>query len=217
MRDFSTVQIVTALLWAARWTLLLSGVAFSCGGLAGLAVMMMRISPFKLVRYTSRMYSEIVQGTPLLIQFLLTFFGLSIVGFEISPWWAATIALTAFTSAFLGDIWRGAVEAIPQGQWEAARAISLNYWRQLYLVVLPQAVRLAIAPTVGFMAQVVKGTSLASAIGFVELSRSASNIANVTFEPFFVYLTTAVIYFCICFPISAFSRNLEKTLSRQYL
>ena len=216
MRDFSTFQIVTALLWATRWTLLLSGVAFLCGGLAGFAVMLMRISPFKLVRYASRMYSEIVQGTPLLIQFLLTFFGLSIIGVEINTWWAATIALTAFTSAFLGDIWRGAVEAIPQGQWEAARAISLNYWRQLYLVVLPQAVRFAIAPTVGFMAQVVKGTSLASAIGFVELSRSASNIANVTFEPFFVYLTTAVIYFCICFPISTLSRKLEKTLSRQY-
>ena len=203
-----------ALLWATRWTLLLSGVAFLCGGLAGLAVMMMRISPFKLIRYVSRIYSEIVQGTPLLIQFLLTFFGLSIVGFEISPWWAATIALTTFTSAFLGDIWRGAVEAIPQGQWEAARAISLNYWRQLQLVILPQALRLTIAPTVGFLAQVVKGTSLASAIGFVELSRSASNIANVTFEPFLVYITTAVIYFCICFPISMASKNLEKSLSR---
>ncbi|MGK7910423.1 MAG: amino acid ABC transporter permease [Synechococcus sp.] len=215
MRDFSAFQIVTSLMWAARWTILLSGVAFSCGGLAGLVVMLMRISPFKLVRYASRMYSEIVQGTPLLIQFLLTYFGLSIIGFEISSWWAATIALTTFTSAFLGDIWRGAVEAIPEGQWEAAQALSLNYWQQLQLVVLPQAVRLAIAPTVGFMAQVVKGTSLASAIGFVELSRSASNIANVTFEPAFVYFTTAAIYFCICFPISALSRNLEKTLACQ--
>ncbi|MEL7083838.1 MAG: ABC transporter permease subunit, partial [Cyanobacteria bacterium J06597_1] len=79
MRDFSTVQIVTALLWAARWTLLLSGVAFSCGGLAGLAVMMMRISPFKPLRYLSWAYAEVVQGTPLLIQFLLSFFGLSIL------------------------------------------------------------------------------------------------------------------------------------------
>ncbi|MGK7907196.1 MAG: amino acid ABC transporter permease [Synechococcus sp.] len=213
MRDFSNYQIVVALLWATRWTLLLSGVAFLCGGVAGFLLLLMRISPRKLVRWLSRGYSEIVQGTPLLIQFLITFFGLSILGLELTPWSAAAIALTIFTSAFLGDIWRGSVEAIPEGQWQAAQALSLNYFQQLQLVIFPQALRLSIAPTVGFLAQVVKGTSLASAIGFVELSRSASNITNVTFEPFFVYLTTALIYFCICFPLSFFSRKLEKRLA----
>lgn len=213
MRDFTNTQILVALLWATRWTLFLSAVAFLSGGLAGFLLMMMRVSSRKPIRYLSRVYTELVQGTPLLIQFLLTFFGLSIIGLDLSPWSAATIALTTFTSAFLGDIWRGAVEAIPQGQWEAAQALSLGYFQQLRLVILPQAMRLAIAPTVGFLAQVVKGTSLASAIGFVELSRSASNIANVTFEPFFVYLAAAVIYFCICYPISWVSRKLEKSLA----
>ncbi|MEM1281885.1 MAG: amino acid ABC transporter permease, partial [Cyanobacteria bacterium P01_H01_bin.152] len=146
-------------------------------------------------------------------QFLLAFFGLSILGIELSPWASATLALTTFTSAFLSDIWRGAVESIAVGQWDAARAMSFNYFQQLGLVILPQAVRLSIAPTVGFLAQVIKGTSLASAIGFVELARSATNITNVTFEPFFVYLITAVIYFAICFPISVFSRRLEKSLA----
>ena len=212
MRDFTNVQIIMALLWATRWTLALSAVAFGCGGLAGFLLLLMRISPNKYIRYPSQIYCEVVQGTPLLIQFLLIFFGFSILGLELNPWSAATVALTTFTSAFLGDIWRGAVEAILQGQWEAAKALSLNYVQQLWLVILPQAIKLSIAPTVGFSAQVVKGTSLASAIGFVELSRSASNIANVTFEPFFVYLATAFIYFCICFPISYFSQKLEKTL-----
>ncbi len=175
--------------------------------------MLMRISPFAPLRYVSAAYLEVVQGTPLLVQFLLAFFGLSILGIEISPWLSATIALTTFTSAFLGDIWRGAVESIPSGQWQAAQALSFNYPQQLGLVILPQALRRAIAPTVGFLAQVVKGTSLASAIGFVELARSATNITNVTFEPFFVYLITAVIYFVICFPISIASRKLEKSLA----
>lgn len=213
MRDFSHLDVVFALLWATRWTLLLSVVAFLCGGIAGFLLMLMRIAAFPPVKYLSWIYSEIVQGTPLLIQFLLAFFGLSILGIEISPWASATLALTTFTSAFLGDIWRGSVEAIPKGQWEAAKSLSLNYFQQLGLVILPQAVRLAIAPTVGFLAQVIKGTSLASAIGFVELARSATNITNVTFEPFFVYLVTAVIYFAICFPIAAFSRKLEKSLA----
>ncbi|MGD1906503.1 MAG: amino acid ABC transporter permease [Leptolyngbyaceae cyanobacterium] len=213
MRDFSHLQILTALLWATRWTLLLSTVAFVCGGIAGALLLLLRISPIKPLKYLSWLYSEIIQGTPLLIQFLLAFFGLSILGIEISPWSAATLALTTFTSAFLGDIWRGSVEAIPKEQWEASKALSLNYFQQLGLVILPQALRLSIAPTVGFLAQVIKGTSLASAIGFVELARSATNITNVTFDPFFVYAATAVIYFCICFPISVLSRKLEKTLA----
>ena len=213
MRDFSHLDIVFALLWAARWTLLLSIIAFICGGLAGFCLMLMRISPFRPLKYISWVYLEIVQGTPLLIQFLLAFFGVSILGIEISPWMSATLALTAFTSAFLGDIWRGAVESIPTGQWEASKALSMNYFQQLGLVILPQAVRRSIAPTVGFLAQVIKGTSLASAIGFVELARSATNITNVTFEPFFVYLVTAIVYFAICFPISVASRKLEKSLA----
>jgi polar amino acid transport system permease protein len=213
MRDFSYIDIVMALIWAARWTILLSVVAFVCGGIAGFLLMLLRISPLMPLRYVSRGVAELIQGTPLLIQFLLAFFGLSILGIELSPWTSATLALTAFTSAFLSDIWRGAVQSIPVGQWEAARAMSFNYFQQLGLVILPQAVRLSIAPTVGFLAQVIKGTSLASAIGFVELARSATNITNVTFEPFFVYLVTAVIYFAICFPISVFSRRLEKSLA----
>lgn len=213
MRDFSHLDIIFALLWAARWTLLLSTIAFISGGIAGFLLMLMRISPFRPLNYISWAYLEIVQGTPLLIQFLLAFFGISILGIEISPWLSATLALTTFTSAFLGDIWRGSVESIPSGQWDASKALSLNYFQQLGLVILPQAVRHSIAPTVGFLAQVIKGTSLASSIGFIELARSATNITNVTFDPFFVYLVTAIIYFSLCFPISVASRKLEKSLA----
>ncbi|MEO1134181.1 MAG: amino acid ABC transporter permease [Cyanobacteria bacterium J06639_1] len=213
MRDFSQYEILVALLRSARWTLALSAVAFTCGGIAGFLLMLLRISPFSPLRVVSRAYCELVQGTPLLIQFLLAFFGSSIFGLDLNPWTAATLALTTFSSAFLGDIWRGTVEAIPQAQWDGARALSLNYFQQLRLVILPQALRIAIPPTVGFLVQVIKGTSLASAIGFVELARSATNIANVTFEPFFVYALAAAIYFAICFPVTLASRKLEASLN----
>ncbi|MEB3230959.1 MAG: amino acid ABC transporter permease [Leptolyngbyaceae bacterium] len=189
MRDFSYLDILWALLWASRWTLLLSAVAFAGGGIAGFLLLLMRISPLRGVKYLSWIYCECVQGIPLLILLVLVFFGLSILGLEFSPWTSATIALTTYSGAFWGDIWRGAVEAVPRGQWEASKAMSFNYGQQLGLVILPQAVRFAIAPTVGFIAQLIKGTSLASAIGFVELARTATNITNVTFEPFVVYLT----------------------------
>ena len=214
MRDFSYSDILFSLVWATRWTLLLSCVAFVCGGIAGFILLLLRISPFRPLKYLSWAYSEIVQGTPLLIQFLMVFFGLSILGFDLTLWASATITLTIFTSAFLGDIWRGAVEAIPREQWEAAKALSFNYFQQLGLVIFPQAIRGAIPPTVGFLTRVIKGTSLASAIGFVELTQTATNIINVTFEPFWVYALTVGLYFCICFPISVFSRKLEKKLAR---
>jgi polar amino acid transport system permease protein len=212
MRDFTATQIILALLWAARWTVLLSLVAFIFGGITGLVLTFIRISPLKPIRVLGRVYVEVIQGIPLLIQFLLVFFGMRILGLQVSLWIAAAVALTTFTSAFLADIWRGSIQAIPKEQWDASTALSFNYFQKLGLIILPQAIRTSIPPTVGFLVQVIKGTSLASAIGFVELAQSATNISNVTFDPFFVYLVAAAIYFLLCFPISLLSRRLEKRM-----
>ncbi|MBS2694106.1 ABC transporter permease subunit, partial [Salmonella enterica subsp. enterica serovar 1,4,[5],12:i:-] len=96
--------------------------------------------------------------------------GLALFGVDVSPWTAAALALTLFTSAFLVDIWSGSIAALPKGQWEAARCLGLSFTQTLMRVITPQAVRIAIAPTVGFSVQVIKGTALASIIGFVELT-----------------------------------------------
>lgn len=211
MNDFSLSQIIVNLLLATKWTVALSLIAFIGGGSVGLALTLMRISPLKPLRWVSQIYMEFFQGTPLLMQLFLGFFGLSILfGINLSPWLAATLALTAFTSAFLADIWRGSIQAIPKGQWEAASALGFSYIKQLFLIILPQAIKMSIPPTVGFSVQVIKGTSLASVIGFIELTRSATSISNVTFQPFLVYSLAAVIYFCLCFPLSLFSKKLEK-------
>lgn len=214
MQDFSLPQIITNLILATRWTIALSAIAFLGGGLVGFAVMLMRISPNRALKSISVVYIELFEATPLLMQLFLVFFGISVL-FEVnlSTWTAAAIALTTYTSAFLADIWRGAIQAIPVGQWEASKALGFTYLRQLQKVILPQAVRASIPPTVGFAVQVIKGTSLASVIGFVELTRSASSISNVTFEPFLVYFLAAVIYFCLCFPLSLWSRSLERRFS----
>ncbi len=200
-----------SLLLATRWTIVLSLIAFAGGGLVGFLLMLMRISPLTWVRVPSVVYIEFFQGTPLIMQLFLVFFGISVLfQINLSAWEAATIALTTYTSAFLADIWRGSIEAIPSGQWEAARALGLNYFKQLKRIILPQAVKMSVPPTVGFAVQVVKGTSLASVIGFVELTRSAASISNVTFQPFLVFSIAAVIYFCLCFPLSLLSKRLER-------
>jgi polar amino acid transport system permease protein len=157
-------------------------------------------------------YIELFQGTPLLMQLFLAFFGLSLAGYQTTPWMAAALALTLWTSAFLAEIWRGCVESIPRGQWEASASLALGYLQQMRYVILPQALRVTVAPTVGFSVQVVKGTALASIIGFVELSKASTMITNATFKPFTVYAVTALIYFALCWPLSAWSQRLERKL-----
>ncbi len=214
MEEFTTAIIFTNLLIATKWTLILSAIAFICGGIIGFLVMLMRISPNKWLSSISWVYIEFLQGTPLLLQLFLAFFGISIVlGVNLSPLQAATLALTAFTSAFLADIWRGSIAAIGTGQWEAASALGFGYFKKLRLIILPQALKLSIAPTVGFAVQVIKGTSLASVIGFTEISRAAAQINNVTLQSLLVFSIAGLIYFCLCYPLSILSQRLEGSMS----
>lgn len=214
MDEFTVSRIFINLLIAAKWTVILSLIAFIGGGIVGAAITLMRISSSKWLRGISWAYIEFFQGTPLLLQLFLAFFGLSVAfGINLSPLQAATLALTGFTSAFLADIWRGSIEALPQGQWEAGSAIGFGYFKQLQLIILPQAVRLSVAPTVGFLVQVIKGTSLASIIGFTELSRAATQINNVTLQSLLIFSLAGVIYFLLCYPLSTWSQHLERKLS----
>jgi polar amino acid transport system permease protein len=213
MSDFTFSVILSNLLWATRWTVLLSLIAFVSGGLVGLAILFARVSKSRALRLLTSLYIEFFQGTPLLMQLFLFFFGVALFGVEVSPWTAAWLALTFWTSAFLSEIWRGCVEAIPRGQWEASGSLALNYIEQMRYVILPQALRIAIAPTVGFSVQIIKGTALASIIGFVELTKAGTMLNNATFRPFLVYSLVALIYFCLCFPLSWYSKRLEGRLN----
>lgn len=212
MNDISNWDIVRNLLDGALWTIGLSLTAFVLGGIAGLAVLFARIAKAPLPRRLAKGYIEVFQGTPLLMQLFIIFFGGSLIGLEISPWIAAAIGLTLFTSAYLGEIWRGCVEAIPKGQWEASASLALTHVEQMRYVILPQALRIAIAPTVGFSVQVVKGTAVTSIIGFVELTKTGSMLANATYQPFLVFGLVALGYFALCYPLSAYSRILERKI-----
>ena len=209
MGNFSYWDILRNLLMAGVWTVALSAIAFVGGGLVGLAVLFLRTSRVPALRLATQGYINLFQGTPLLMQLFLCFFGLAALGIEVSPWVAAGVALTLYSSAFLGEIWRGCVEAIPKGQWESSASLAMSYVEQMRHVILPQALRIAIPPTVGFSVQVVKGTALASIIGFVELTKAGTMITNATFQPFTVYGTVAVLYFALCYPLSWYARRLE--------
>ncbi|KAB2912350.1 MAG: amino acid ABC transporter permease [Dechloromonas sp.] len=212
MNDISYWDIVRNLLDGALWTVGLSLTAFILGGIAGLVLLFARIAQNPIPRRLAQAYIEVFQGTPLLMQLFIIFFGGSLIGLEISPWIAAALGLTLFTSAYLGEIWRGCVESVPKGQWEASASLAMTHVEQMRHVILPQALRIAIAPTVGFSVQVVKGTAVTSIIGFVELTKTGSMLANATYQPFLVFGLVALGYFALCYPLSAYSRILERNI-----
>jgi polar amino acid transport system permease protein len=211
LNQFTSVHAIY-LLEAARWTLLLSLIALMGGGVLGLALALGRVSRIAMLRFIATAYIQLIQGTPLLVLLFLSYFGLSMAGYRLDPVVAGGLSLTIYVGAFLGEIWRGCIEAVPRTQWEASDCLGLNRFQQYTHVILPQAVRIATAPTVGFMVQVVKNTSLASIIGFVELTRAGQIVNNSTFQPFLVFLFVGAIYFAICYPLSVASRVLERRL-----
>ena len=194
------------------WTVVLSLMAFVGGGLVGFGVALARISRSRTLRWLALGYVQLVQGTPLLILMFLSYFGLSIMGLSLPAIVAAGLSMTIYVSAYIGEIWRGCIEAVPKTQWEAAECLALTRSQRLFMVILPQALRIATPPTVGFMVQIVKNTSLASVVGFVELARAGQIINNSLFEPFLVYMLVAGLYFLLCFPLSWRARKLENRL-----
>jgi polar amino acid transport system permease protein len=209
VRAFDWSEIVT-ILSGVRWTVILSLIAFVGGGVFGLMIALLRTSGVRSLERVTAAYIEFFQGTPLLMQLFLVFYGLPVLGVRVNPWLAAGVALTFHASAFLGEIWRGGIQAVPRGQSEAAQALGLRYADRMRDVVLPQALRLSVAPTVSFLVQLIKGTSLAAIIGFVELSRSAQIVASTTYRPLLAYGLAAAVYFAICFPLSRASARLER-------
>ena len=212
MVEFTLWDIFRNLLLAGRWTVALSLIAFVGGSAVGLLLLMLRLSKLPGAEPLVAGYVQLFQGIPLLVQLFLAYYGLGLFGINTSPWVAAGVGLTLYASAFLTEIWRGCVAAIPRGQWEASQSLALNFREQLQYIVLPQALKIAIPPTVGFLVQVIKGTALASVIGFMELTKVGKTIANATFNPFLVFSCVAILYFLLCYPVSLYAKSLERKM-----
>ena len=209
MRTFGFPEFLF-ILEAAKWTVALSLIAFIGGSIGGLMVALSRTADNRAAQWISGIFIQIFQGTPLLLQLFLVFFGAPVLGFDINPWLAAGVALILNSSAFLGEIWRGCIQAVPAGQTEAAHALSLSYFSRMRDIVLPQAAKIALAPTVGYLVQSIKGTSLAAIIGVAEVTRAGQIINNATFQPLIVFSVVAAIYFVLCWPLSLLASRMER-------
>ena len=206
--------VLFQLLEATQFTIYLSLIAFTGGGILALVLAFMATVHNRVSNITSKTYIWFFQSTPLLM--LLFLFGLGIprlLGVNVNIWLAASVALVLYSSAYIGEVWRGSIESIPKSQWEAGEALGLSFFPIFFLIILPQAIRIAIAPTVGFMVQIVKGTSLAYIIGFHDLMSIGKRWANAPVtgtDPYVIFPLMALIYFSLCFPLSQLSQWLER-------
>lgn len=216
MLNFSDWDIIRNLLLAARWTLWLSLIALLCGSIVTCGLLMVHLTGRKQLQYLITLYRWLFQGTPLLLQLFLTFFGLAMFGLNLTAWQAAALTLTLYTSAYLFDVWLGSIQAISPTQWQAGRCLGLNWFQTFIHIILPQALRIALAPTVGLMVQVIKATAVTSIIGFVELTKAGSLLSNVTYQPFKVYGLVALGYFLLCYPLSILRGYLENLADAAY-
>jgi polar amino acid transport system permease protein len=198
------------LLRGLQWTLILSAAGFICGIVAGLGVALLRTSGIRVLERITAGYIALFQGTPLLMQLFVVYYGLALYGMRLEAWMAVAIGFTLHASAYLGEIWRGAIEAVPRGQVEAAKALSLGYFWRMKEVVLPQAFRISLPATIGLLVQLIKGTSLAAFVGFTELTRAGSMVSNQIFKPLLVFGIVGIIYFIICWPLSLYGTRLER-------
>lgn len=210
-QQFSLTHI-QFMLTGLGWTVGLALIALIGGAIAGSAIALMRVSANLFASRLAQFYIFVVQGTPLLVTLFIAYFGATYLGISVQPIVAIAVAFSFYAAAFLGDIWRGAIQSVPKGQREGAHALGLGRTDTMIHIIVPQAVRIAIPPTVGFFVQLIKNTSLASVVGIVELTRTAQIVSNATFKPLEVYLTAAAFYFLVCFPLTLFSRSLEKRL-----
>jgi polar amino acid transport system permease protein len=201
------------LLTGLKWTVLLSLVGFVGGGVFGLAIALMRVSGRPLMERITAGYIAVFQGTPLLMQLFVVYYGLALVGLKLDAWVAVAIGFTLHASAYLGEIWRGSIEAVPKGQTEAAKALSLSYVSRMRDVILPQAIRISLPATIGFLVQLIKGTSLAAIVGFTELTRAGNIVSNQIFQPLLVFGVVGILYFLLCWPLSLYGSHLERRMA----
>ncbi|WP_172123629.1 MULTISPECIES: amino acid ABC transporter permease [unclassified Devosia] len=212
MRSFGSIDLLS-FATAFQYTVLLVVMALVLGAPLALGFATMRISRLPPVRWLAAIVLQIMQGIPLLALLMFVYFGLPVfLGIRIPPLMAVVIAYTIYTAVFLGEIWRGGIEAIKRTQWEAGASLGISKVQQFRYVIAPQAFRIALPASVGFLVQLIKGTSLAAIVGFIELTRAGQLSAAATLQPLLVYSIIAAIYFAICFPLTLLSRKLEVRL-----
>ncbi len=197
------------LLWAARYTLLISVLGIGLGLVIGTVICAARLSPYPLLRRFAAIWVSFLRGVPLLVQLLVFYYTLPVIGLDVPAMVAAVVTVGICASAYISEIWRGAIAALPTGQAEAAVAIGMRPVDVWTRVILPQAVTLSLPALINELILLVKASSLVSVVGILEITRASQAQAATTFRPLEVYIAAACIYLLINLCLAALGRYLE--------
>lgn len=197
-------------------TLLLSGLALLIGLFLGLLLTTMRRSEITIISFIAKAIVELLRGTPLMLQILIVYYGLDILGLNLSAFMASLIAVSLNSSAYVSEIVRSGIESIDKGQMEAGRSLGLSKKQTMSKIIMPQAIR-NILPALGNeFITLIKETSIASTIGVAELMYQTSKIQSLTFEAMKPLLLVSLIYFALTFGLSLIMKKVERNLKYDY-
>jgi cystine transport system permease protein len=204
------------MLRGAGYTLLFA-LAAMVGGLAiGVPVALLRIAPFRLLRWPATLYVSVMRGTPLLVQIFVIYYGLPGIGIAFTPVTAGVLALSLNSGAYLSESLRGAIASIGQGQWRASFSLGMKYGQTLAHVVLPQALRVAVPSMSNTLTSLIKDTSLVSVITMTELMLATKEAIATSFQPLPLYLAAAAIYWMLSLVFEQVQRLAERRLNRAH-
>jgi len=209
------VQYAYFFLQATAITLGISFLSLFVGSIIGFLFSLLRISRSRVFSALAFVYAEVFRGTPLLVQLFLVYFGLPIVfHLEVSAFTTVAVSMTLYTAGYMTEIFRAAIQAVDRGQWDAAYSIGMTYPQALFKVVLPQAMRIAVPPTLGQFISILKDSSLASIIGFMELTKAGMAVRAATSNTLLAFAIVTCLYFMICYALSIASRRVELQLKK---
>ncbi|MGV8970818.1 MAG: amino acid ABC transporter permease [Rhodoglobus sp.] len=213
--NFDFIEYLPPLLVGAGLTIVICTASGILGSVLGIVFGTAKASPSRIARWISALYVNFIRGVPILIILLFTYFALPLIvpSLTLDRGATAVVALSIYSGAYMAEIMRGGIQAVPKGQSEAATALGLNYFTSLIWVVMPQALKMAVPPGIGFLIALVKASSLVSVIGFVDLTRAGRIVTTINQEPLTTFLVVALLYFIISFPISLFGSWAERKLA----
>jgi L-cystine transport system permease protein len=187
--------------------------AMLLGLLVGTAVALMRLSRSQLFSFPAQVFVSIMRGTPLLVQIFVVYYGLPRIGISLEPVPAGILALTLNVGAYLSESIRGAISAVPTGQWHAAFSLGMRPVQTLRYIIGPQALRIAVPSLSNSLISLIKDTSLVSVITVTELLRSTQELIAATYEPLPLYLAAAAIYWVLSTGLEHLQHILERRLA----
>ena len=209
------VQFLPPLLRGAGLTLVIVAAAGVLGSLIGIVLGTAKASPSWIARAISSIYVNFLRGVPILIILLFTYFALPLIvpALTFSRGLTAVVGLSVYAGAYIAEIVRGSIQAVPKGQSEAAEALGMHYFMRMRYVIFPQAMKIAVPPGIGFLIALVKASSLVSVIGFVDLTRAGRIVTTINQQPLLTFLVVGALYFAISYPISLLGRWYERKLA----